>query len=83
MCVCSTYVFFQEEDKEDDKPEDDPSAEYKPDKAHHPEEVPQAAENYGKSQETTDDKEKQEVIQDAGKSEEEKAKEVRWVDVRA
>ena len=48
-----------------------------PDTAHHPEDLPEPAENTGKSKEETDDAKKQEVArEDAGKSEEEKSKEV-------
>ena len=69
------FIFIQDEDGEEPIPEDS-SSDYKPDEAHHLHDMPEPAENYGKSQEKTEVMQEQTAQEDAGKSEEEKSKEV-------
>ncbi|XP_038059884.1 midasin-like [Patiria miniata] len=63
-----------QEDNEEPIPEDS-SADYQPDQAHHPQAMPEPAENYGQSKEKTEVVQEQVAQEDAGKSEEEKNKE--------
>ena len=80
LLLNDTLCWIQDEDGDEPIPEDT-NADYKPDLAHHPQAMPEPAENYGKSQEKTETMQEQSIQEDAGKSEEEKNKEV-WDSLR-